>query len=101
MSSKRKYIKRLQGKEFADMLPELRLVAYLESFKGNICGFYAPNNRKLITILHWMNDEDKKQFLQNKHNVIKLSSQKEALGLRIFGDTITNIWRHNNSAPRG
>ena len=84
-----KYIKRLQGREFAEELPKLTLVAYLESLNGNICGYYAYEGRKVLNVLHWMNDEEQAEFRKNKPDIYKLSNQKEANRVRILRDGVT------------
>ena len=83
------HIRRLQGREFAEELPKLTLVAYLESLNGNICGYYAYENRKVVSVFHWMNNEEQAEFRKNKSDVYKLFSQQDAKRIRILQKGIT------------
>ena len=91
MSNHRKFIKRVRGKDFAEMLPDLRLVAYLKSFNGNICGYYIPKNRKLVTVKHWFNDTEKELFLENEPDILRIYDQRDAMRIRLSGNEITML----------
>lgn len=72
-------ITRLQGKQFKNEKPNLILECYNESDKGNICGFYRHENDDKITVMHWLNNEEKDLF---NRDIPKYESIKQVLKLR-------------------
>ena len=64
-------MRRLQGEEFIKKAADLQLVEYFESTNGNICGFYAYPGEETARFTHWMNDNEKKEFLSLKFDIPK------------------------------
>ena len=64
-------MRRLQGEEFVKKAADLQLVEYFESTNGNICGFYAYPGEETARFTHWMNDNEKKEFLSLKFDIPK------------------------------
>lgn len=65
---------RLQGNTWQSLRRYLKLVAYGESYKGNICGFYTDGTREYI---HWMSDAEQKNFKIVKDVYPKRLNKKE------------------------
>lgn len=81
--------KRLQGADFVNASSGLKLIAYLESRHGNICGFYARPGRKTLSVHHWMNDSEIDDFeYYDKNSTYRLNSIEEAKRLRIENNEI-------------
>ena len=74
---------RLQGGQFYNRLPVLRLVAYHVSTAGNICGYYRYLDEKYPRIYHWMNDVEQKKFLTNPPNVPKVPDHETASKIKV------------------
>lgn len=59
---------RLQGKEFAEMKPKLKMVGYQVSTNGNIRAimkYKVGSSKKRFT--HWLNELEKEKFLQSDY----------------------------------
>lgn len=57
-------MKRLQGKEFADMKPQLEMIGYTKSSNGNYCAFMKLKGSKDYSkkYSHWLTPEEVKRF---------------------------------------
>lgn len=88
-------IKRLQGADFANECLKLKLIAYLESHRGNICGYYAYPGRKTLSVSHWMNNDEIIDFNYDGRKAYKLESPFDAKYLIITNDGVV-IRPHKN-----
>lgn len=86
-------IVRLFGKDFKEEEPQLTLVAYSKSYRGNICGYYAytdefndENRKAYCHFYHWMNDDQKEHFLMDgiSDHLVEVNSIKEVMFPRSF-----------------
>jgi hypothetical protein len=61
-------MKRLQGKEFADMKPQLEMIGYTKSSHGNYCAIMKVAGSKNYSrkYSHWLNNDEAKQFEESE-----------------------------------
>lgn len=61
-------MKRLQGREFADMKPQLEMIGYTKSSHGNYCAFMKLKGGNDYTkkFSHWLNNDEAKQFEESE-----------------------------------
>lgn len=58
---------RLQGKEFAQMRPNLRFVKYIVSRNGNIRVHLRHKDDTVVRYYHWLNPAEKERFMKSKY----------------------------------
>lgn len=84
---------RLFGSDFFGIEPQLTLVAYSKSHKGNICGYYVytdelkdENKNAYCHFYHWMTDDQKEQFFDDnmENKLLKVNNVKEVMFPRRF-----------------
>ena len=69
--------KRLQGKEFQEMRPFLKIICWNESANGNIRVDFRDKQYHNRRYWHWLNDAEKADFEPLKHNYKKYEPKVE------------------------